>query len=122
MKNVKFKVWDKKLNMWSIDLMLMSEYGGLWSTRDGDELFRENEEDFDIELFTGLFDKNGKEIYEGDILHIPLVTGKYEVNSAVEWIDKKCCFRVNGMVEFGKFKTQYYEIIGNIHENPELLT
>ena len=72
------------------------------------------------EQFTGLFDKNVKEIYEGDILLDP----RYEEHFRVE-------YRPNlaGYVGFGDdvacgcydINIDGIEIIGNIHENPELI-
>jgi uncharacterized phage protein (TIGR01671 family) len=79
------------------------------------------------ELCTGLKDKNGKLIYEGDLLSL---TDPYNGNTA------KGCAKVILSHEYaggwvmtsdgietltiGK-RTNYVEIIGNIHENPELL-
>lgn len=70
--------------------------------------------------YTGLKDKNGKEIYEGDIL-----TDKFESIGVVEWRDG--AFVVNfGDVDVFQIVDCFddsYQMwaIGNIHNNPELL-
>ena len=60
--------------------------------------------------FTGLLDKNGKEIYEGDILQIKVISTQCIV---VQWTR-------NGFSPYIKDETDF-EIIGNIYENPELI-
>ena len=76
--------------------------------------------DFDeIELMqsTGLEDKNGKEIFEGDIVKCSGLLGTIESFKAM-WI---CSFvKYNNYQKVGFF-AQEIEVVGNIYENPELL-
>ena len=83
--------------------------------------------DVEIELPTGLKDKNGKEIYMGDILKF---RGRfYEVvfddygqfcldNKKYHWLENRYSFN---SVNIWKGDEILVEVIGNIHENPELL-
>ncbi len=69
--------------------------------------------------FTGLKDKNGKEIYEGDIIEYK------NVLFVVEWEKEFCQFKLSfiekeGFLDLG-YKTRELKIIGNIYENPELV-
>lgn len=78
--------------------------------------------------FTGLKDKNGKEIYEGDIIQ----NVEYKNIWVVAWDDKHAKFGyqyttgilIDERCSLGKCKHSEnieYEIIGNIHQNPELM-
>lgn len=74
--------------------------------------------------YTGLKDKNGKRIFEGDIV-AHHVQGDILVNyGPVIWDDSngKWCQQLNTMhPDFSLFNTKAFEVIGNIHDNPELL-
>ena len=81
--------------------------------------------------FTGLLDKNGKEIYEGDIIS---VNGKYP--KLVKYIDDYACFCLANITDLNKkwispwqqvfpswwndFK-RAIRVIGNIYDNPDLI-
>lgn len=73
--------------------------------------------------YTGVNDKNGKEIYEGDIIRwedIMKFHGEEPVaTDVVEWSDDEACY-ITGM-RYLKFTARHGEIIGNKFENPELL-
>lgn len=72
-----------------------------------------------VEQYTGLKDKNGKEIYEGDIVQIYKGGTTYEV----AWMEKDggwFCFS-NSDDHYEPLYHADFEAIGNIHENPELL-
>lgn len=77
-------------------------------------------ERYEIEMFTGLSDKNGKEIYEGDIVFHNL---KSNINGIISYFEGSFIvgksLTSNSIINFNAPK--YLQIIGNIHENPELL-
>jgi len=93
------------------------------ATNDGTHEFLSNE----VELMqhTGLKDKNGNEIYEGDIVKFQESYGKEEpeINIGnIEYSEMATSYLINwGNSHYQHLNEVEFEIIGNIYENPELL-
>jgi len=123
MREIKFRAWNiNDKEMFKVEQITFAnncdEFGA--SILDKHNDFHKIK-DIELMQFTGLKDKNGKEIYEGDIL-----TSNY----IVSWNNKLCGFIVkhsNKLLGYPLYETgglldlSLTEILGNIYENPELL-
>lgn len=113
MRELKFRAWNEELKR-LIPFEELSEFP--LSALKSDKVWT-------FEQYTGLNDKNGNEIYEGDIFKDDY-NGGYEV---VKWIDERSAFCLcymgdeRNVEEFYTRYTNKMEVIGNIHENKELL-
>lgn len=135
MRELKFRVWDKKYSEWIESSYNNNKYIPIdgwckvvniahddvsyekWWIDDEYESSR-----IEIMQYTWLKDKNGKEIYEGDIVQCSqkwqIMLWKVVFKDGMFWweFEKSWFSYLYGVID--KFK---WEVIGNIHENPELI-
>lgn len=137
-REIKFRAWDKTTSVMVSDYAHNGSYGELYCVYFHDSAYNTNGcPDLILEQFTGLLDKNGKEIYEGDIIRmvkdgigqVIMVNNCSTKDRIVIWHEEEARFSwmlLDGQVNssgwsFCKNNEDIMEIIGNIHENKELL-
>ena len=124
MREIKFRAWDKdqnkiitvcELDWYSPNMTLFVhnriDNGGA------------NGERFTIMQYTGLKDKNGKEIYEGDLIIAYRENdggGNHFKSREVHWQPHRAGWNVSDKSK--KRNTGTFEVVGNIYEHPELLS
>ena len=135
-REIKFRAWDnrdKKFVATGFGVIgevtmfgVIDEY--CFETKSKDQTTLDRIGDIEIEQFTGLHDKNGVEIYEGDI-----VSFEDDPNGLVKWNDKYSCWTYyeddhisdcGDLFDWSQLRSDHYKfyiIRGNIHQNPELL-
>lgn len=131
MKNriIKFRVWDNDYSKMSEPFFLYETSTIIsisFSESGGHSL--EISKEKNIMQFTGLCDKNGKEIYEGDII---VDWNVFDQMKKDGYADHECYNVISfydGIFCFGRFDipiaecNNMCEVVGNIYQNPELLT
>ncbi len=115
----KYRVWDKKDLRW-VSTNVVVDFSGVLFFSFGYEIKIIDSERYDVQYFTGFKDEDGNEIYEGDILK--MLWGSESLGE-VYYYEDYGYFGFKGKQKFDFTETQgdEYDIIGNIHENPELL-
>jgi len=136
MRTIKFRAWNKQDKTMNDVSYLSFLQGGIkadgagyylgngWATCN--ERFNH---DCDVKLmqFTGLVDKNGEEIYEGDVVITNQPTYDDEPTKNIitfsrgAFIIQDCGVNEKLDIPLYEYGSEYIEIIGNIYENPELL-
>ena len=127
----RFRAWNKATKeMYEVDDFMSIDFGkseiGV-KTLFFDQTNRYNFDAIVLMQSTGLTDKNGKEIFEGDIVKV--TDGDERTNfpdggiGTICGLDKIFMWYIDGQVHNGLFdisQEYYIEVIGNIHANPEL--
>lgn len=145
-REIKFRAWDKKKRLMIplTDNYICEEYSGILFTAPEDHEYngigslpgsyqgladgQHYSEQYELMQYTGLKDKNGKEIYEGDILAIPDAYHDYQDGIAINELPENRLEHVNWAQatfwagdECLSEEASHSEVIGNIYENRELL-
>ena len=127
MREIKFRVWDKTFKMMLNPELVDIDFseGKIEVTTDTlryEEVYTDEIKDFVLMQYTNFKDKNGKEIYEGDILKIKIDVET--INLYVKY--DKGEYRLIGERKWGNSLYRYIdfcnvEVIGNIYENEDLI-
>jgi uncharacterized phage protein (TIGR01671 family) len=120
MRQIKFRVYDKLKGTMFVDggCMDVSQTQGVDRWVFGIDLFN-HPDDVEIMQYTGLKDKNGVEIYEGDILQCEPF-GETPLVAPVEYITEKGFFAFMWDSPLAIGNIGQTKVIGNIYENPDL--
>lgn len=141
-REIKFRVWDKTTDTMFTGNDLIIDTGSKMVTIDDDSIDYENDVEAVLMQYTGLKDKNGKEIYEGDVLSggneydkrygTPIIKiGNYDECKELfdedgDFYELSCTgvyfeFNDNTCTGIDYTCISKFEVTGNIYENPELL-
>ncbi len=121
MREIKFRAWDEtEKHMYNWENLLNQNLKNIFTIPE--------ECGYNIMQYTGLKDKNGKEIYEGDIIFIKGETKLLDIKGKVEYSNILAQFIitntgniVNEAEPLGDYEEEDIEKIGNVYDNPELL-
>lgn len=122
-REIKFRAWDERTMFYPSQITFES---CSWHVDKGRGVSIPSQPHITLMQFTGLHDKNGKEIYEGDICRLVNAEGyeHYENMAgirAVEWNNENMALQFSGYVPLKWGGRESIEVIGNIYQNPELL-
>ncbi len=116
-REIRFRAWDNRSVKGHMMVVRSLQFNDFLNVNGGDPL--------PLMQYTGLRDKNGREIYEGDILR-----GSYDSAYEVRYMGDRDYPAFDVIPDVGSdsnglsylIAEESVEVIGNIYENPELLT
>ena len=127
MREFKFRAWHRERKCWVNTLHIYED--GSWCAGIQEErglVEGYDERECDLMQYTGLHDRLGKKVFEGDIIKY-FQADACQIPAEVYWDKSQSGFRLatGGDRQFGKTRLLLFakigEVIGNVHENPELL-
>ena len=141
MREIKFRVFDKQFKFMSEidDMDLLVNNNGIYERHCIDyqgDVYKNADDRYILMQYTGLKDKNGVEIYEGDVVHANgwsmspyegemknknrvVAHSNYRISGFVlDTVDGETVYSGKGLCTTN---AKHMEVIGNIHENPELV-
>lgn len=122
-REIKFRAWDKDARImrnWD-EIILEKEPGNEYYLLGYklNKAITKYDHKHILMQYTGLKDKNGKEIYEGDIISYLSRNRKTNEIFMVNWSNEDTCFTFGNIRS--DFIQKYGEVVGNIYENQESL-
>lgn len=126
-REIKFRAWLKEeRKMVNVETLFIGINRLCFGNSETEDLFFRDFEEVELMQYTGLKDKNGKEVYEGDIVKIIELEGYGEYCDQVKYTGKiEYCvseFRIQPLnLKLSDESIVEIEVIGNIYENKNLL-
>ena len=128
MREIKFRVWDKKIKEYIVpeqfEILLLCSNDkktpvcNLNLSNNIYDFYKA--ENIEVDMFTGLKDKKGKEIYEGDL--VKLLDTIDEIVCVVKYAYGSYILENGEYTEYlGEVEERFLEVVGNIYENKKLM-
>ena len=121
MREIKFRAWLKEeRKMVNVETLFIGINRLCFGNSKTEDLFFRDFEEVELMQYTGLKDKNGKEIYEGDIV----VLNNIENDNMCIVRYEHSSYRLEGWSlreDLSNVEDRFLEVVGNIYENKNLL-